>query len=555
MKQLKLFALLLLLLLAYARKKPNILILLADDVGIGDIGCYGNDTINTPNIDKLCRNGIKLNHNLAAAPLCTPSRASLVTGRYPVKVGYVARNIGETRVAISTTAKGGLPQEETTFAEVFKENGYTNGFFGKWHLGIHCDEKDFCHHPLENGFDYYFGMPLTNLMDCGNWPIWGLQSEAVEVPDSKLFLAALGVVILTCLIIRPPKWLMVLLLLVVLLWYGFYVGKYYLMRQFNCMTMRNKEVAQQPVQLDSLTSVLVEETKQFLNANRENPFLAYVAFHKAHVALATASRFVGASQYGSYGDAMMELDWGVGEILNELERLELTKDTIVYFTSDHGPALYAHNKIDGEYQGGWPGIYRGGKGYNYEGGIRVPKIVQWSGKLEGGLVIDRPTSHLDLFPTIISLAGLSYDGSSNLDGEDISGIYLGNKDKQKDRILYHYCGVDIHAVTVEDQAKNRVWKVHFSIPSGPDDEYGPCYGDAVTKLEKPIIYDLVTSPSEDSPLPESDPSYKNLWKFAAESIRRFNETVDFSVTNQLSLEMNSFSFDRAMCCNYPHCSC
>jgi len=554
MQLLILSILILLLPFAHARDNPNIVILLADDVGIGDIGCYGNDTINTPNIDRICRNGVKLNHNLAAAPLCTPSRTSLITGRYPVKVGYVARNLEDVRVTISTTVKGGLPQEETTFAEVFKDNGYTNGYFGKWHLGVHCDTKDFCHHPLENGFDYYYGMPLTNLMDCGSWPFWALQSEAVKVPDFKTFLGLLAGVILAYLLLRPPKWLLVLLLLGVLLWYGFYVGEYYLMRRFNCMVMRNKDVAQQTVQLDSLTGQLVNEAKQFINTHREQPFLAYVAFHKAHVALATASQFVGVSQYGSYGDAMAEMDWGVGKILDELDRLKLTNDTIVYFISDHGPALYAHNKIDGEYQGGSAGIYRGGKGYNYEGGIRVPKIIQWPGKLEGGLVIDRPTSHLDIFPTILSLAGLDYSG--NLDGEDISGLITGNQDNnENNRVLFHYCGVDIHAVTMEDRQKNHVWKVHFIIPSGPDDQYGPCYGDAVTKLEKPIIYDLLQSPSEDSAIAESDPSYDSVWRFAADAAASFNETVDFSVTDQLSSEMNSFSFQRAMCCNYPYCSC
>uniref|UniRef100_A0A7M5V4Y6 Sulfatase N-terminal domain-containing protein n=1 Tax=Clytia hemisphaerica TaxID=252671 RepID=A0A7M5V4Y6_9CNID len=536
--------------------KPNIVVLLADDVGIGDIGCYGNGTINTPNIDRLCQKGVKMEHNYAAAPLCTPSRASLMTGRYPVRVGYVARTKDVERVTIYTSATGGLPQSETTFAEIFKQHGYTNGFFGKWHLGLHCGEKDFCHHPMNNGFDHYYGMPLTNLKDCGDWSIFDIQSEAVMVPNPKHVFALIIILAISCFVLNLISLrLFLVLFLIVLGWYLYHIGAYYFHRQFNCIVMKDKQVVQQTVDLEHLTGHLVGEVKSFIRQNAENPFLAYVAFHKAHVALANPPRFQGVSEYGSYGDTMAELDWAVGEIVNYLDDLNLTKNTIIYFMSDHGPAKYAYNTATGEYQGGWAGIYRGGKGYNYQGGIRVPKIVQWQGKISGGKKISRPSSHMDMFPTLLSMANIPYDGSA-LDGEDTSMLMMGDSQASPDRIFYHYCGIHIHAVSIEEKARNQVWVVHFIIPVNDDGHLATCYGDDVIVLDEPDIYELVQDPSESNPLDRTDPNYERVLNLARLKATEFNATVDFSVPNQLSHEMNSFSIDRAPCCNeMPNCIC
>ena len=572
------------------KKPPNIVILLVDDVGIGDIGCYGNDTLATPNIDRLCRGGVKLNHHLAAAPLCTPSRAALLTGRYPVRLGYVARTAQERRVTIFTTAKGGLPQNETTFPEVLKSNGYTNAFLGKWHLGIHCGDsaEDFCHHPLKHGFDYYYGMPLTNVMECGEWPWYGLRGEIMSVPRLSTFLRTwlLSVVITVLLLsgfalqsrsfiasVRKPIFLLTLLLLLLPpLWYSYHMAQYYLHRQLNCVVMRGTEVVQQPARLDRITGDLVREANAFVTQNKDNRFLMYVSFHKAHTALATAPRFVGKSAHGSYGDAIMEMDWAVGEILDTFAEFNLTDNTVVIFTSDHGPALNMHNELTGEYQGGWPGVYRGGKGYNYEGGIRVPMIVQWpAGKMRPGRVIDRPTSHLDIFPTVLSMSNIENDNSNNdgksksmiVDGEDILDLLKesgAGQHNHRDRILFHYCGIDIHAVTIEEQSLDRIWKIHFVIPK-PYREvfYASCYGDSILKLghDKPVIYDLVHSPSENVPLLEADVDYERIRRLAVGRAVELNETVDYGVPNQLAPEMNSFSlWERVPCCKpFPWCYC
>ncbi|KAJ8252874.1 hypothetical protein GJAV_G00206530 [Gymnothorax javanicus] len=145
--------------------RPNFILMMVDDLGIGDVGCYGNDTIRTPNIDRLAKEGVKLTQHIAAAPLCTPSRAAFLTGRYALRSG-LGKN-GRVQVILFLGASGGLPQSEITFAKLLQKQGYSTGIVGKWHLGVSCENRnDHCHHPNQHGFDYYYGIPFTNVDDC-----------------------------------------------------------------------------------------------------------------------------------------------------------------------------------------------------------------------------------------------------------------------------------------------------------------------------------------------------------------------------------------------------
>ncbi|CDQ83320.1 unnamed protein product [Oncorhynchus mykiss] len=146
-------------------KRPNFVLMMVDDLGIGDLGCYGNTTLRTPNIDMLAQEGVRLTQHIAAAPLCTPSRAAFLTGRYPIRSGMAG--LGRLGVYIISAASGGLPSEEVTFAKMAKQQGYETALIGKWHLGLHCERNDdFCHHPSAHGFDHFYGITLTNLRDC-----------------------------------------------------------------------------------------------------------------------------------------------------------------------------------------------------------------------------------------------------------------------------------------------------------------------------------------------------------------------------------------------------
>ncbi|KAL6093751.1 hypothetical protein STEG23_037296 [Scotinomys teguina] len=162
--------------------RPNFVLIMADDLGIGDPGCYGNTTLRTPNIDRLAREGTKLTQHLAASPLCTPSRAAFFTGRYPVRSGMASHN--RVGVFLFTASSGGLPPREVTFARLLQGRGYATGLVGKWHLGLNCRRRDdFCHHPLRHGFEFFHGIPLTNLRDCraGAGTVFGAVTRALTL--------------------------------------------------------------------------------------------------------------------------------------------------------------------------------------------------------------------------------------------------------------------------------------------------------------------------------------------------------------------------------------
>nr|XP_058146896.1 arylsulfatase D-like isoform X2 [Dasypus novemcinctus] len=386
--------------------QPNILLIMADDLGIGDVSSYGNDTLRTPNIDRLAREGVRLTQHLAAASLCTPSRAAFLTGRYPIRSGMASES--EARVLRWTAASGGLPPNETTFAKILQQRGYATGLVGKWHLGVSCETRDdHCHHPLRHGFDYFYGMPLTLMLECG-----GQHSELGQAVRAENWFYTCVLTLLVLLLALgklahslPIPWkaiggLAVLLLVFFLSWYS----SYGFVRHWNCMLMRNHEVREQSMALERTTSLLLREALSFIERNKQRPFLLFLSLLQVHTPLPTTNHFLGRSRHGLYGDNVEEMDWMVGQVLETLDKEGLTNDTLVYFASDHGGFLEVH--IEDTPLGGWNGIYKGGKGMGgWEGGIRVPGIFQWPGVLPAGRVIDKPTSLMDVFPTVVHLGG------------------------------------------------------------------------------------------------------------------------------------------------------
>ncbi|XP_065679308.1 steryl-sulfatase isoform X1 [Hydra vulgaris] len=551
--------LLLLLILFYVDGKPNIVIFIADDLGIADIGCFGNSSIKTPNIDYIAKNGMKLMHNLAAESICTPSRAALLTGRYALRLGFGAFEDDASRVILRSSSSSGLQPTQKTFGRVLKENNFTTGYFGKWHLGIHCcNNSDFSHFPLNHGFDYYYGLPLTNIQDCSD-----IDNGAYELvprlpfPISRMFLPTICVTIF--ILVKSKfickRYIVFLTATYFILWCLFILWCM-IVRYTNCFVMRNHDVVEQPVDLSQFTSKLTKEVNGFIENSKRVPFLAVVAYHKVHSALKTHPNFVGHSKHGKYGDNVEELDYSVGLILDKLKELEVLDKTFIYFTSDHGPALYMI--VNGEYHGGWKGSYRGGKSSSFEGGIRVPTVVMWPGKIPSNTQYAHPTSLLDVYPTLMSISNIPASSNQLLDGMDISHILRGFNVDPLPRFLYHYCGAKLEAVTYTTNDGN-VWKLHYQIPKSYNESnfcdglLCKCFGDSVLKLQSPELYNLVKDYSESNSISSKDENYSSVRSTIDKAVASHIDSIKH-VERQLSKEKNRFSLDRQLWCNKPFCN-
>ena len=368
-----------------AAKPVNLIVLFADDLGWGDLGCQGSPVIRTPHLDRMAAEGLRFTDFYSAAEVCTPSRAALLTGRYPIRSGMCAMPEAPRRELFGNST-GGLPQTERTLARALKEHGYATAHIGKWHLGIHEGGR-----PLDHGFDHSFGLPYSNDMDARP----DLPRRSAGSPN-------------------PPA------------------------DGWNVPLLRNGEVVEQPAVQATLTRRYTEEAVQFIDKHKERPFFLYLAHTFPHVPLFASPAFQGTSRAGSYGDAVEEIDWSTGEILATLRREGLAENTLVVFTSDNGPWLIMGS------QGGSSGPFKDGKGSTWEGGMRVPGIFWMPGRIQPG-VTSQPASSLDLFPTALALAGVEPPVDLVLDGRDLSTL-LFDGDLQPERPFFYYRGDQIFAV-------------------------------------------------------------------------------------------------------------
>lgn len=336
--------------------KPNVVVLLADDLGYGDLGCYGHPTIRTPNLDRMAAEGLRFTDFYVAAPVCTPSRAALLTGRYAVRSGMAS----DRRRVLFPNSAGGLPASEVTLAEALKACGYATAIVGKWHLG-HLPP----YLPTRHGFDSFFGLPYSNDMD--------------KLPAAKE---------------GDPRW-----------------------AQFNVPLMRNEEAVERPADQTTLTRRYTEEAVKVVKGGREKRFFLYVAYAMPHVPLFASKEFAGKSARGAYGDVVEELDWSVGRILAAIRAEGLEKKTLVVFTSDNGPWLIMnqnggsagllHEGKGSTWEGGqrepaifwWPGKIEAGR-VTSEIACSMD-VFTTAVRLAGGEVPgDRPIDGLDLSPLL-----------------------------------------------------------------------------------------------------------------------------------------------------------
>ncbi len=367
----------------FGAARPNFVIVFCDDLGYGDLGCYGHPTIRTPNIDRLAREGQRWTSFYSAASVCTPSRAALLTGRYPIRSGMCAER---PRVLTSSVSKSGIPAREILLPEALKEQGYATACIGKWHLGHRAPFL-----PTANGFDYYFGLDASNDHNGRR----GLPRDEQE----KLKKTS-----------------------------AFWNNKLY----------RNTEVIEQPADQRTLTRRYTEEALKFLERSKGGPFLLYFPHTFPHTPLFASEKFLGKSPRGLYGDVVEEIDWSVGRVIAKLEELDLERKTMVVFTSDNGPWL-----IRGA-DGGSAGLLREGKGSTWEGGMREPAIFWWPGRIEPG-VVHGIGSTMDLYTTCLKLAGASIPDDRIVDGLDLSPTLFEGKPSPRDHMIF-YRGVQIHAV-------------------------------------------------------------------------------------------------------------
>lgn len=324
-----------------AAPPPNVVIIFADDLGYGDLGCYGSPTIRTPNLDRMAAEGLRFTDFYVAAEVCTPSRAGLLTGRYPIRSGMC----GSRRV-LFPNSEGGLPKEEVTIADALKDKGYATAQIGKWHLGIHEGSR-----PLDQGFEHQFGLPYSNDMDGRP----GLPKGATGSST-------------------PPE------------------------DGWNVALSRDGKIIEQPAVQTTLTRRYTEEAVKFIKEKKDKPFFLYFAHTFPHVPLFASPEFKGRSRGGIYGDAVEELDWSVGQVMATLRETGLAENTLVFFTSDNGPWLIMGN------QGGSAGPLKDGKGSTWEGGMRVPGIAWQPGRIKPG-VTHELASTMDLFTTALTLGG------------------------------------------------------------------------------------------------------------------------------------------------------
>ena len=358
--------------------KPNVIIIFADDLGYGDLGCYGSKINQTPTLDKMADEGKKFSNFYVSSPVCSPSRASLMTGCYPQRISF--GTFDGLRVLFPGQGIG-LSNEEKTVAKTFKESGYSTKIIGKWHCG---DQEEFL--PTNHGFDSYFGIPYSNDM--------GRQVKIKDyIPnDSSLHKITEWD--------RPPLPL-----------------------------VRDKEVIQEQPDQRSIAERYTEDAVKFMRENKETPFFLYLAHMQVHLPLYAAEKFVKESKNGDYGACVASIDWSTKVIFDELKELGIDENTIVIFTSDNGSRL--------QNQGGSNGNLRGGKGQTWDGGQRVPCIIRWPGKINEGQQTDALSTTMDFLPSITKLIGGNLP-LKKIDGIEMSDLFFSNENSSKrDSFLYY----------------------------------------------------------------------------------------------------------------------
>ncbi|MEJ6567761.1 MAG: sulfatase [Akkermansiaceae bacterium] len=386
-------------------KKPNFVIIFTDDQGYGDLSCYGGKHIDTPRIDQMAKEGARLTSFYVAAPVCTPSRAGLMTGCYPKRINMAT---GSNFGVLLAADKKGLNPTEITIAEVLKTVGYKTGMFGKWHLG---DQPEFM--PTRQGFDEFFGLPYSHDIHS-----FHPRQDRFKFPLLPL--------------------------------------------------LDGEKVIEMEPDADLLTKRFTERAVNFIEKNKDEPFFVYLPHPIPHVPLHASPEFMkdvdpaivatlekedGNIDYNTrdkiFRQVIAEIDWSVGRILDTLKANGLDENTFVIFTSDNGPGRLRSKTKSSKHAG----PLRGQKGTTFEGGMREPTVVRWPGKIPAGQDNDKLMTAMDLLPTFAKLAGAKVPDDRIIDGKDIWPVLAGKAETPHEAFFYH-AGNSLQAVRSGD------WKLH-----------------------------------------------------------------------------------------------
>ena len=356
-----------------AQTTPNVIVVFLDDMGYGDLSITGATGYTTPNIDRMVSEGMLFTNFYAAQAVSSASRAALLTGCYPNRIGFAG--------ALGPSDNTGISPNESNIAKILKEKGYATAAYGKWHLGHH---QRFL--PVNNGFDEFYGIPYSNDM-------WTHHPQIRNFPPLPMIEGDR--------IINPN------------------------------MTAADQE---------QMTTQFTERAIQFMERNRDKPFFIYLAHPMPHVPLFVSDKFKGKSEQGLYGDVMMEIDWSMGEIFKALEKNGIDENTLVIFTSDNGPWINYGNHA------GSTGGLREAKGTIYEGGVRVPCIMRWTGTIPAASVCNKLATTMDILPMLANICNAALP-ELKIDGVDITPLLMGDENANpREYFLYYYNRNSLKAV-------------------------------------------------------------------------------------------------------------
>ena len=404
-------------------KNPNILLIYMDDLGYGDVSSYGVGTLSTPNIDRISENGIRFTNGYSTSATCTPSRYAILSGEYPWR-NQRARILPGNAPLLFDLSKETLPS-------LLKKANYKTAIIGKWHLGLGDENLDWNQSispgPNDIGFDYSFILASTN----DRVPSVYLENNKVLNLDKKDPLK----VSYTENFIGEPTGKENPQLLKLFPSHGHDMSIHNGISRIGFM-----KGGKSALYLDeNMSDTILVKTKKFIELNKANPFFLFYSLHQPHVPRVPHPRFVGSSGMGPRGDAILEADWAIGQVLDKIDELGLSENTMVVFSSDNGPVLDDGYKDEAEEKIGDhtpSGLLRSGKYSMFEGGTRVPFIISWPGKITPG-VSDALVCQLDFMGSFSNLVGIK---NPSLDSQNTLNSFLGKSGKGRDQLVLEASG-------------------------------------------------------------------------------------------------------------------